>query len=181
MRRVILAPAELGGAALSELKQWLAIQTSQEDAMLIGLLRSAADLCEAFTGTMPLSATCEEIIPATRSWHPLSTRPVHAITGVEAIPAGRPRYALAVTAYEIDLAADGTGLVRVLAPSTDAAVAVRLVAGLAPGWGSLPDGIRRGIIRMAAQCYRQRDGGDAVSPPAAVSALWRPWRRTRLT
>lgn len=181
MKRVILAPAEFGGAALSELKQWLAIQTMHEDATLTGLLRSAADICEAFTGTMPLSATCEEIIPATRNWHSLTTRPVHAITGVEGIPADGPRIALPVDAYEIDLAADGTGLIRILSPSTDNRIAVRFVAGLAPGWGSLPDGIRHGIIRMAAHCYRQRDTGDAAPPPAAVTALWQPWRRTRLT
>lgn len=180
MKRAILAPAELGGAALSELKHWLAIQTTQEDEALVRLIRAALDMCEAFTGAMPLAATCEEIIPASRDWHGLTTRPVHAITGVEAIRTEGTRSALPVDAYDVDITADGCGVVRVSQPGAAGRIAVRFAAGLAPGWGSLPDGLRHGIIRLAAHQYRERDDGAAAQPPAAVAALWQPWRRMRI-
>ena len=47
---------------------------------------------------------------------------------------------------------------------------------------SLPDGLRHGIIRLAAHAWHQRESdGPTPNPPAAVAALWRPWRQLRLT
>lgn len=180
MKRVIIAPAEIGGAALEELKQWLAITTSAEDETLRALLRASLESCESFTNIMPLAATCEEILPARFDWQTLSTRPVQAITGMEGIPAEGPRFTLSADAYDIDLDADGSGLVRVIREGSAGHIAVRFLAGLAPGWGSLPDGLRQGAIRFAAHQYRERDSGAAATPPAAVTALWRTWRRMRV-
>lgn len=47
-------------------------------------------------------------------------------------------------------------------------------------WSALPEALRHGVIRLAAHLYRDGDGA-AAAPPAAVAALWRPWRRMRLT
>lgn len=180
MKRAILAPAELGGAALGELKSWLAITSSAEDVLLTGLIGAAVETCEGFTGCMPLQQTCEEIHTSSPGWQRLLSAPVQAITGVEGIPAEGPRIALSSDAYEVDLEGDGTGMVRVLRQGAAGRIAVRFTAGLAPGWGSLPEGLRHGIVRLAAHLYRERDAGDAGNPPAAVTALWRPWRRMRL-
>lgn len=38
--------------------------------------------------------------------------------------------------------------------------------------------LRQGIVRLVAHMHLHRDGDQ--SPPAAVAALWRPWRRMRL-
>lgn len=180
MKRAILAPADLGGAALGELKDWLAITTDGEDASLTALLAAALEACEAFTGTMPIAQTVEEILPVRRDWQPLATRPVQAVTGMDGIPAEGPRFALVADAFEIDIDADGTGRIRVARPGAAGRVAVRSLAGLAPGWGSLPDGLRHGILRLAAHLYRERDGAAWDMLPAAITALWRPWRRMRL-
>lgn len=180
MKRVIAVPAVLAGAALGELKQWLAIRGDAEDASLTALLRSSLETCEGFVGAMPLAATCEEVLSASREWQRLATRPVHAIESVEAIPAEGVRYALAPDAYEIELDADGGGRVRLIRQGNAGRVAVRFTAGLAYGWDTLPDGMRHGIVRLSAHLYRQRDGEAATAPPAAVAALWRPWRRLRV-
>lgn len=95
-------PIDLSDAALDELKQWLAITTARDDALLLRLVEAAHDLCIRFTGL-------EEI-----------------------------------------------------------------------GWQDLPQPLRHGIIRHAAHQYRERDAGPAETPPAAVAALWRPYRRIRL-
>jgi uncharacterized phiE125 gp8 family phage protein len=180
MQRTIVAPAELPGAALDELKQWLAIRSAGDDAALAALLRAALETCEAFTGTVPLACQCEEVLPASAEWQALAARPVTAITGIEAIPAEGARYALLPEAYEIDLAADGTGLVRVARQGNAGRVAVRFAAGFAPAWELLPEGLRHGIVRLAAHHWRERDRATDAGPPAAVAALWRPWRRMRL-
>ena len=173
-------------AALAEVKDWLAITSSASDAVLAGLLRASLDLFEAFTGQMALEATCEEVLPAgLAGWQVLTSRPVLAMTGMEGIPAEGARFAMAADAFEVDLGADGSGRVRVLRQGTAGRVAVRLSAGLSPDWDSLPQALRHGVIRLAAYQYRARDADAPASaslaaPPAAVAALWRPWRRFRL-
>jgi uncharacterized phiE125 gp8 family phage protein len=181
MKRAILVPAALAPAALGELKDWLAITTPTDDAALAALLAAALETCEAFTGRMPLEATCEEVLPADTCWGALQTGPVQAVTGVEGIPPEGARFALAPEDYAVDLDADGGAHVRIVNQGAAGLVAVQFVAGLAADWASLPDGLRHGVVRLAADAYRRRDGeGPGPQPPAAVAALWRPWRRMRI-
>ena len=180
MTRVILVPADLSGAPLAELKQWLAISSTADDAALTGLLHAALTLCEGFTGSMPLAAECEQVLPAIRDWQGLSTRPVQSITGIEAISTDGTRDSLPPGDYEFDLHADGTGVVRLLQLPEESRVAVRFTAGLAPDWASLPEALGQGIVRMAAHHFRERNSAEGQAPPASVAALWRPWRRLHL-
>ena len=186
MQRLIVTPPVLPPAALAELKDWLGITTAIDDAPLAALLRAARDLCEDFTGRKPLQSGCEEVLCLSGGWQRLGTRPVQAITLVEGIPAEGPRFTLASDAYELDLAADGGGLVRVLSPGIAGRIAVRFSAGIAADWASLPETLRHGVIRLAAHQHRAREldgvgpGSSTQFPPAAVAALWRPWRRMRL-
>lgn len=181
MKRVILTPAMLPPPALAELKQWLGITTAADDMALTALLAAALDMCEAFTGVMPLESTCEEVLGACGGWHTLGTRPVQAILAVEAISPAGTRTALASSDWEADLDADGAGRVCLPPAGTSRRMAVRFTAGLAPAWDALPEALRHGVVRLAAHQHRARDSdGAAPLPPASVAALWRPWRRMRL-
>ena len=181
MKRAIIVPAVLSGAPLDELKQWLAITTNREDDALIGLLRAATETCEAFTGRMPLEAVCEEVLPAAGHWQRIAAGPVQSVTAMYGIPADGARFTVAPDDYEADLDADGTGLVRLLRQGAAGRIAVQFTAGVAPDWASLPDGLKHGILRLAAHHFRQRDRDPVdISPPTAVAALWHPWRRLRL-
>lgn len=182
MKRAIVSPAVLPASALAELKQWLGITTAHDDALLGALLRAALDMCEAFTGQMPIEAGCEEVLAARGGWLALSTCPVQSVTTLEALARDGTRSAIAASGYELELEADGAAKVRLLHPGTPTRVAVGFTAGLAPDWDSLPDSLRQGVLRLAAYQHRERDSGaSGASPPAAVAALWRPWRRMRLS
>ena len=181
MNRVILTPPVLPSSALAELKQWLGITTAHDDAPLQALLGTALDICAAFTGKMPLEAECEEMLTAAAGWHSLATRPVLAITSIEAIALDGSRSMVLGDSYEVELEADGTGRVRLRERGDWSRVAVRFTAGLAADWDSLPDALRHGMIRLAAHQQRQRETeGAAPLPPSAIAALWRPWQRLRL-
>lgn len=97
-------PTPTGAPPLAALKQWLAISTPAEDAMLERLLTVAYQTCEQFIGA-------------------------------------------------------------------DA---------LADDWGEVAPPLREGIIRFAAHLYADRAATALREPPAAVAALWRPWRELRL-
>lgn len=180
MQRAITQPADLSGTALSELKQWLGITRPGEDALLEGLLHASIALCESFTRQMPLETGFEEIVPASGAWQCLTTRPVRAITAAAAISQDGARATLASDQYEIELDAAGVGRGRLLAPAHARRVAVSFIAGIAPDWPSMPDGLRHGVIRAAAHLYHDRDGAHPSAPPSSISALWRPWRLVRI-
>jgi len=186
MNRAILSPAAFPAAALAELKAWLAITTAADDAALSTLVAAALDLFEAFTGIMPLVAQCEELLPARAGEcaQALATRPVRAVSLVEAIAADGTRQALPSAAYALEPQADGAMRIRLSDPGPASRIAVRFTAGMAEEWGALPAPLRHGVIRLAAHQFRRRDDGEGqgegAQPPAAIAGLWQPWRRIRL-
>lgn len=55
----MISQIEKGAApvGVAEAKAWLRLGAGQDDAVVAGLIRSAADLCEAFTGQMLIVRT----------------------------------------------------------------------------------------------------------------------------
>lgn len=180
MKRAILTPAALVPGPLDELKQWLAITTSRDDSSLASMLLAAIEACEAFTGQMPLETMCEEIVPATRGWHSIATTPVQAILSLEQMVEDDGRSTVDPDDYLFDISSDGCGRINLLRTFSSSRLAVQFIAGAAGQWDSLPQGLKHGIIRLAAHYYRERNQGDSASPPASVVALWQPWRRMRI-
>lgn len=158
-------------AAAAEARALLRIGAGEEAGLLARLVDEACALAEQFTGQILIARAITEAVPGATRWHRLKATPVRAINGVtrhgEALPPDR---------HAIDIDASGDGWVRMLSPGGRAQV--MLTAGLAEDWAALPVGLRGGIVRMAAHRFAARD--DDGVPPAAVAALWRPWRRMRL-
>lgn len=165
--------------ALDEIKAYLRIVTSDEDALLAALARSASDACEAFVGRALLARTVAEELPASPAWTRLGAAPVVSIAAMAALAADGTATPLAAEAYAIDIDAAGEGWVRVLAAAAGR-VRVSYVAGMAGDPNALPEALRHGIVRLTTHLYAHRDDADAAGPPAAVTALWRPWRRLGL-
>lgn len=159
---------------LEELKAWLRIGSDDEDGVLERLLGSATTLCEQFLGQWLIVREGQETVVTDGSWQRLSARPVLAISGVEV-----EGVALPGDAFAMDINAAGDGWVRARPAEGQRVVTVRYSAGMAEAADGLPDAIRQGIVRLAAEHFAARDG-EVATPPAVVSALWRPWRRMRL-
>jgi uncharacterized phiE125 gp8 family phage protein len=174
----IVTEAPAAPVPLGELKAFLRIATSEEDALLAALVRAAADTCEAFTGRALLTRAVEEMLPASRAWTRLGLAPVATIEAVALVGADGAATPLIAEDYAIDIDAAGEGWVRLLIGLEPKRVRVSYRAGLAADANGLPEALRHGIVRLAAHLYVSRDRPDG--PPAAVTALWRPWRRLRL-
>lgn len=154
---------------VEDLRVFLRMEDGVEQLLLERLVGSAVALGEAFTGTPFVQRVMEEVVDG-GGWRRLMRAPVVAITTVT-LPDGS---ALAAEAYAVDIGADGTGWVRV-----DVAKArMSYVAGLAASWAEVPAAVAHGVTALAAHLFEHREGDAA--PPAAVAALWRPYRRLRL-
>lgn len=145
---------------LEETKNFLRIDHTHEDALLAGLIRTATTLCEAFVGQTLIVREVEERTIGAGDWRRLAVAPVVAIT-----PPGAG----------VETAVDGHAIGWIRA-AAGVVVTARYQAGLAADWNGVPDTLRQGIMRMVAYLHLHRDDADSAALPAAVTALWRPWR-----
>jgi uncharacterized phiE125 gp8 family phage protein len=166
--------------SIAEAKAHLRLEGDGEDALIGRLIGAATALCESFTGTQLIARPVRETIPVGADWRRLSLTPVMSIDAVAILGADGTSVTLPVDAYAIDIDANGDGWVRVKHPGSARRAMVQYRAGQAESWATLPETLRQGITRLAAHFYSHRDAADDAGPPAAVAALWRPWRRMRL-
>jgi uncharacterized phiE125 gp8 family phage protein len=185
--------------SLAEAQAFARIETDDEEALLAGLIRTASGLCEAFLGQVVIARQFQVSIPATSDWQRLSVTPVRSIDLVETVASDGSRMTMAVDGYAIDVDSKGDGwvrLTRVPLPELAAVAALtgdRIVpeyfrqgyvsvsgtAGIALTENDVPEPIRQGVLRLVASLFADRDG-DGGDIPAAVTALWRPYRRMRV-
>ena len=166
-------------AGLAEAKAYLRLETADEDALVARLIATASALCERFTGQALVAREIVETVAADGRWRRLAAAPVQAITAVEAPAADGSVRPLAVGDHAIDIDAAGNGWVR--AACAEGRVRVTYRAGLADSAEAVPEPLRQGVVRLVAHLHAHRDAADEGAPPAAVAALWRPWRRMRLS
>ena len=161
-------PVGVVAAAATAAGAYLRIGAAPDTVLTQGA-GTALALAEAFCGQTLIVRACEDVIGVARDWQRLSALPVRAIAGPVGLPVG---------AYAVDIDAGGVGWVRVTAPGAATRVAVSYTAGLAVDWDALPEPVAQGVVLLAAHLFEHREGDTA--PPAAVAALWRPYRRMRL-
>jgi uncharacterized phiE125 gp8 family phage protein len=164
---------------MSEAQAYVRIETGEEEALLAGLIRTASALCEAFLGQAVIARSFATDVPASCKWQRIEPAPVQSILSVEAVDVNGVLTSVPSANYAIDIDATGDGWVRVIDSAGATRVRVSGTAGLAQDENGVPEPIRQGVLRLVAHLFTARDG-DGGEPPAAVTALWRPYRRTRL-
>ena len=162
--------------SLSEAQAYVRVETGEEEAVLAGLIRTASALCEAFLNQVVVTRSFEEELVGDGGWQQLRTAPVRAITAVELVSPAGDAQPMAAHEFAVDIDRHGEGWVRV-APRQR--VIVKGSAGMAADSNGVPEPLRQGVIRLVAHLFATRDGATG-EPPAAVTALWRPYRRLRL-
>lgn len=161
--------------SLAECKAYLRLERDDEDAIIAGFIRTAMALCEAFTGQWLIVRDGEQRLACDGAWQRIAALPVTMVSGVSGVDGPLP-----AMAYESDVDLAGTGWVRLLKSSAITMPVVRFRAGLGVDWNGIPEPLRQGLVRLVVHLFSHRDAVDAGPPPAAVAAMWRPWRRLRL-
>ena len=185
MQRRIVEPADVSGAALGELKSWLGITRPNEDPLLADLLQTGLAMCEAFTGQAPLSQLIEERLPTKSGKSVLVSRPAASLSQLELVAQNGDRVLINPSDFEVEINPDGCLWITLLRDLQGQSITATARVGISEDWNSVPAALKQGIIRLCAHYYRDRDRpGDpkkTTSPPAIVSALWRPYQALRLT
>ena len=165
---------------MAEAQAFVRIETGEEEALLAGLVRTACGLCEAFINQALTTRQFREDLTASGQWQRLGRSPVQAILSVEAVGIDGVATPLPAGSHGVDIDASGDGWVRVTDVGAARRVRVTATAGMAASSNEVPEPLRQGILRLVAHLFASRDG-DGGEPPAAVTALWRPYRRMRLS
>lgn len=95
------------------------------------------------------------------------------------LPTGAPPLSALKQWLAISTAAEDDLLTRLLMVAFETCSAF-VGDALPQDWSAVPPSLNEGIVRFAAHLYRERGEGGAKEPPAAVSALWRPFRALSL-
>jgi uncharacterized phiE125 gp8 family phage protein len=170
----------LPAVTMSEAQAYVRIETGEEEAVLAALIRTASAVCEEFLNQVVMLRDFAVVVPASTTWERLPIGPVQSISGVETLDPSGVATALPSSGYAVDVDSSGDGWVRI----NDAGDAMRLrvsgTAGIAATENEVPEPIRQGVLRLVAHLFTSRDGAGGEAP-AAVTALWRPYRRMRLS
>jgi uncharacterized phiE125 gp8 family phage protein len=165
---------------MSEAQAYVRIETGEEEALVAGLIRTASAICEAFINQVVVAREFELDLPASGAWERLPITPVRSMTTVAAVDAAGVVTPLDSGGYALDVDFAGDGWVR-LEQAVDASrLRVGGRAGMAEDENGVPEPLRQGVLRLVAHLFTARDG-DGGEVPAAVTALWRPHRRMRLS
>lgn len=164
---------------ISEAQAFVRIETGDEEAILAGLIRTASGLCEAFIGQLVIARDFQVDVSANASWERLPLTPVRSITQVDVIDQLGELQTLSAGAFAVDIDSSGDGWVRLIAPAEAMRVRVSGSAGIADDQNGVPESVRQGVIRLVTHLFASRDGSGGEMP-AAVTALWRPYRRLRM-
>ena len=173
-----LLPGE-APVSLNEARGWLRLGATIDDAVIAGLVRAATNICEAFIGQWLVVRAGEEEAPLPAACIALRARPVVAVNRVTLVSQDGTESPLDEAAYRVTIARDGSACLTIPDPGDAARVRIAYRAGMAEGANGVPEAIRQGIVRMTQHLHDARDGMGA-GPPAAIAALWQPWRRLTL-
>jgi len=170
---------------LAEVKEFLRVDHSDDDATLAIFIKAARQLCESYTRLALMPTTFEEYFDefptATGTFKDeirLSRSPVSAVTYVKYIDGNDTTITTSASDYKTDLVSRPARI----SPDngwfgtydTINAVFVRYVAGFADA-ASVPAPLKHGMMLVIGDMYENRT--DSVKRlPTASEYLWNPYR-----
>lgn len=164
---------------IAEAKAVLRIAHAEDDAAIAAVVRAATEMCEAYVGGPLIDREVHDDVAANGRWQLLPQGPVTQVRRIEWIAIDGSLSEVPLMSAAIDVDAGGVGKVRIAPPAVSGRVRVTYRAGLAFDWNGVPEAIRQGVVRLAAHLFLASEA-PVAAVPAAVTALWRPWRKLRL-
>lgn len=161
---------------LDELKAWLRIEDTLEDAVLAMELRAATEAIETYLGYRLLEREVVERGVLAGGRMRLSAAPAQRLIGAWTEEDGN-EVPLENGRLENDRSA--ACVIFPAAPSR-AKVGIRYVAGQTADWNALSTQLRIAVIRVAAHMHASRDGEGGVAIPEPVQRSLALLRRRRV-
>jgi uncharacterized phiE125 gp8 family phage protein len=181
----VITPAVSEPLSLSEVKEFLRVDHSDDDNTLAIMISAAREMCEQYTRQIMLTTTIEEFYDTFPTYTPnwmdniyLSRGPVQSVTSLKYIDSGGDEQIVSSDDYRTDLISQPSRIVSEngwsSAKDTVNAVVVRYVVGYSSA-SDVPAPLRQGMLLVISEMYENRM--DTVKRlPTASEYLWNPYR-----
>lgn len=187
---ILLMPPDVEPISLAQAKNWLRIDHSDEDELILALIASARLVVESASGRMLISQTWRLVLdawPVNEIVVPLA--PVRQVLALRTLSSDGSASVVPASDYLADTSG-GRGRVRfsVAPPAPERKIGgceIDLEIGFSASAQGVPETLKTAMRLLIARWYEHR--GDVESDgafermPAAVAALIAPYRRVRLT
>ncbi|MGH6719750.1 MAG: head-tail connector protein, partial [Alphaproteobacteria bacterium] len=175
---------------LAEAKLHLKLDTTDEDVLVDALIDAATEACRRFTGRELVSQTWRLMLDAAPDGGAieLPRPPLIAVTHVKTYDDADAATTFAAGNYFVDTASvpgrvvPRTGATWPTVGRAANGLEVEFVAGFGAQASAVPAPLRQGILVLVAYGYERREAQaeEPATLPAAVRALWQPFRVARL-
>ena len=181
----VITPAASEPLSLSEVKEFLRVDHSDDDTTLAIMISAAREMCEQYTRQIMLTTTIEEFYDTFPNYTPqwmdtvyLSRGPVQSITSVKYVDSLGDEQTISSVNYRTDLISQPSRIVSEngwnATKDTVNAVVVRYVVGYSSA-SDIPAPLRQGMLLVISEMYENRM--DSVKRlPTASEYLWNPFR-----
>ncbi len=202
MTPVLISPPACEPVSLVEAKEWLRLDQSGEDDLVMALITSARGIIEAATRRMLITQTWRLVFdrwPGRRAYHDgyrlrpeiviLPLAPFQSIAAIRVIDAGGVAESLAASSYSVVSAPEQARVVFNAAPPMPGAPGGGIQLDTIVGYGdepaSVPEPLRLAIKMLTAHWFENRGDIETATSvdrlPGPIGALIAPFRRARLT
>ena len=186
MSIAVITPAASEPLSVSEVKDFLRVDSSAEDTLIGVLIEAARSMAEAYTRRIMMTTTIEEffdVFPTYRNPEDkdiifLSRGPIQSISSVTYIDSLGDEQTVASENYRSDLVSEPSRIISsngwAATKDTVNAVVVRYICGYSSS-SDVPAPIRQAMLLMIAEMYEKRQ--DSVKRlPTAAEYLMNPYR-----
>lgn len=185
----LLTPPAIEPVTLDETRDYLRLDSEDEDELLEGLIRAARHLVEAASGQMLIHQTWRLSLNA---WPVmgrlrLPLEPLEAILAARVLDAEGSAQEIDLAALAIDAGARPPAILAIAALPQPGrrvnGIEIDVRVGHGATQAAVPPQLRLAVLKLVAHWFENRGDatGDRVAAmPGEVTALTAPWRRVRL-
>ena len=172
-----LAP-EKEPVSLDEAKNHLKVDTSEDDSLILGLIKSAREIAEHETNRALITQEWELILDTGGEEIDIPKPPIQSVDSIKVITEAGSEVEVSATSYYVDLG--GKGRVRLKTGSTwpthrgFASFIIAFTCGYGDNPEDVPRGIRDGILKLITHLYENR-GDDIPKEALSVFAPYKVW------
>ncbi len=158
--------------SLREVKQFLRIEHSAEDAVLMQLIKAAREAAQSYLNLTFITQSWQYQVRASESFITLPMKPVRAITQVEQRDDGGIWTIIPASDYMLDQDA----LVLTSSVTHGALLRIAYSAGMAADASLLPAAIKQALLEHVVKLYESR----GLEQPLALHEMYAPLREVRI-
>lgn len=172
---------------LAEVRDYLRVDSVDQDALLDSLVRSTRACAETYTGRAFITQSWRMFIDVWPSSGTLCLPkpPLVSVEDVSLLALDDTAVSVAPSTYTIDTSAT-LGKITLKAPAsplmpgkTRAGIRIDFTAGYGDSWNNVPEPLRLGMLHHIAHLYENR-GSTGAGVPASAISFWQPYRLVRI-